>query len=169
MNDSSGNLKTLTPPSEEETLDSGLKSTQKNPEQEWKLQEEKLGTAWNIQKLDNQNRRTLKLADRVSEILLGNGDGESENEETSQMIRIDSPDIHHHYSAETPNTESKGISTLLKAAVVAGLIGSGAGAWVGIPLAIDALTSPPPVIRPAEIIIQPSEIHDWKLGEPVVE
>ena len=61
--------------------------------------------------------------------------------------------------------QSKGLGTLAKLAIGAGLIGTGAGVGAGIPLVLDALKPQPGETRTIEKVID----RDWKLGTPVVE
>jgi hypothetical protein len=66
-----------------------------------------------------------------------------------------------------PPTPSKGMGALAKVAIAAGLLGTGVGSSVGIPLLIDVLK---PVEKlPVVIPGTPGEIRDWELGKPVVE
>jgi len=85
-------------------------------------------------------------------------------EPVDQQLNIDSPTvIHNHYEATKPEptpepkkmkTEKrkKGLGTLAKLAIGAGLIGTGAGIPAGVGFVIDALKEKPapPVVKPAE-------------------
>ena len=64
-----------------------------------------------------------------------------------------------------PNYPEKKMSGLVKAAIGAGLLGTGVGTGVGVPMLLDSLEKdqPPPIVAPD------IEIRDWKLGKPTVE
>lgn len=81
---------------------------------------------------------------------------EPDESDMGDTIRFNSPD--NHYYPE----KSKGIGTLAKLAIGAGLLGTGVGAGVGIPLLIDALSN----TTVTETVL---ETMDWRLGQPVVE
>lgn len=90
--------------------------------------------------------------------------------EMGDTVRFNSPDNHYHYDPNNPptmptpipTTQSKGIGTLAKLAIGAGLLGTGIGAGVGIPLLIDALSDTVTVEMKLETM-------DWRLGQPIVE
>ena len=86
---------------------------------------------------------------------------EPDESDVADSIRINSPDYHDHYPEP-----SKGIGTLAKLAIGAGLLGTGIGTGVGIPLIIDALSSK--ASPPASVETNTNTI-DWKLGKPIVE
>lgn len=64
--------------------------------------------------------------------------------ETDETVNVDSPQTHNHYyynekpAGAVGNSGSK-LGALAKAGVAAALIGSGAGATIGIPLGLSAL------------------------------
>jgi len=64
------------------------------------------------------------------------------------------------------NYPEKKMSGIVKAAIGAGLLGTGVGTGVGVPMLLDALQEDhrPPIVAPGQI-----QIRDWKLGKPVVE
>jgi hypothetical protein len=116
-------------------------------------------------------RRTMKMEDELvqrdalahHELLHGDrGSGSlKDNDEMGHMILGDMKTEHHYHG--TSKKAGEGLGTLAKLAVGAGLIGSGAGAGLGGVMLIDALRNDPPPI------VQPGEIRDWELGQPIVE
>lgn len=87
---------------------------------------------------------------------------EPDESEMSDTYRFNSPDTHTHYYEEKP----KGLSTLAKLAVGAGLLSTGVGAGVGTTLLIDALAAKPEHTVSVET---KTETMDWRLGQPIVE
>ena len=147
-------------PSETESSGTGSKTTPTTRESKWSLQRKKFETAWNIQKIERQNQRALKLADRTQEVLLGAHPSESAKpNEDDGMIRIDSPETHNHYH----ETEKKGLGAVAKGVIAVALLGTVFGAGVGISTLLSRLEKKPTPV------VQPGEIRDWKLGQPTVE
>ena len=64
------------------------------------------------------------------------------------------------------NYPEKKTSGIVRAAIGAGLLSTGVGAGVGVPMLIDAIQKeqPPPIVVPGQM-----QIRDWKLGKPTVE
>lgn len=84
--------------------------------------------------------------------------------------RIDSPETHHHVHQApiTPPSKSSGIGKLL---LGAGLLATGVGAGVGVPLIADAIRSKPKTVieQPESKTIIRTEREGWEVGEPIVE
>lgn len=77
------------------------------------------------------------------------------------VTRFNSPDTHYHFPEKS---KSKGLGTLAKLAIGAGLLGTGAGATVGIPILIDVLTS-----KVTTSVETRTNTNDWRIGQPIVE
>ncbi len=86
---------------------------------------------------------------------------ELDEKDMGDSIRFNSPETHIHLPEK-----SKGLGTLAKLAIGAGLLGTGVGAGVGVPLIIDALSSEVTAPTSAETI---TNTIDWKIGKPIVE
>ena len=65
------------------------------------------------------------------------------------------------------NYPEKKTGGIVRAAIGAGLLSTGVGAGVGVPMLLDAIQKdqPPPVVAPAVHV----QVKDWKIGKPVVE
>ncbi len=79
-------------------------------------------------------------------------------DEMGDNIRLNSPTIIHP-------PPSNGIGMLAKLAIGAGLLGTGAGAGMGVVTILDALTKEDsaPVVPGIDTTL------DWRLGTPIVE
>ena len=76
--------------------------------------------------------------------------------------------FHYHPPAATP--AQSGLGTLAKLAIGAGLLGTGVGAGVGIPLLLDALKPQPPVVirEPGETKVITKQGRANVIGRPAV-
>ena len=115
-------------------------------------------------------RRGLKMEDEAAyrdalahhELLHGKR-GSSGSDRVDDMGHIVLGDMKTEYHLPGTSVPSpKGIGNLTKAVIGVALIGTGAGAGVGVPMLIDVLKEKPS-------ITVPGEIRDWKLGQPIVE
>ena len=87
------------------------------------------------------------------------------------QISIDSPvtTTNHYVTPPTPS-RGPGFGTLAKLAIGAGLLGTGVGAGVGIPLLLDALKPKPPVVirEPGETKTITKQGRANVIGRPAV-
>lgn len=93
----------------------------------------------------------------------------NEEEEMGNSFRINSPEYH---LAPPPAPPKKGLGTIGKLALGAGLLATGAGIGFGIPLLIDALSTETITETTTETettIEHPGSDADWRLGTPRVE
>ncbi len=115
-----------------------------------------------------QNQLVRRLVKKNQDGTLGKTKaGRDDDEMGDTQINV-GDSTHHHY--ETPGKGRLG--TIAKLAIGAGLLGTGAGASIAIPMLANALKKDPPTVepvKPVEPIILPGEIRDWKLGQPIVE
>lgn len=67
-----------------------------------------------------------------------------------KSTRIEKQEVHHHHAPEKVAAVAKKLGWLAKTAIAVGLIGTGAGAGVGIPMLISSLLNRPqaPVVQP---------------------
>lgn len=81
--------------------------------------------------------------------------------------------FHEEKGSEGPGAlVRKRLSKFAKVAIATAVLGTVAGAGIGVPMLINALEKEPPVaepVKPAEPVLLPGEIRDWKLGQPIVE
>ena len=78
-------------------------------------------------------------------------------------------DMGNIYLGDVTTTYTKpnsGLGFLAKAAITAGLLGGGAGLGLGLSSLIpnDTANKPNP-----STVVEPGEVRDWELGQPVVE
>ncbi len=150
----------------QETMGTSTDSSQnwrKNLDNKWTRAFKFLPQALGVESI----RRTMKTEDDLSRRdalayheLLDGDRGSSVNDESDDMGDIILGDVktEYHYPPQ-----KKGIGALAKGVIAAGLVGTGIGAGVGIPMLVDALTRENPQI------VQPGEEHGWKLGQPIIE
>lgn len=130
------------------------------------------------ERIDNSNRidaygRELKQLRKVTRGELLNESLEADDDvgDTTQT-NIDSPQFHYHNPQPAPNRSDGG--KLAKYLIGAGLLATGAGAGIGLPILADAISSKPPTEAPSQEAAEPktqtsTKIIDWQVGEPIVE